>query len=108
MRLAMSRTVERRATRMHQMMQRLQVDILTLVRLRDGEAYAEARSRCVRCEDGCVCLLWLDRGGPNDGPDFCPNLEFFNACKIHALRLVSARRAAPRSCWRKAKARGRI
>ena len=94
---------------MHQMMQRLKVDVLTLVRLRNGDAYAEARSRCVRCEDSIVCLLWLDRGeGVNPGPDFCPNLEFFNACKIHALRLVSARRTAPRPCWRRAKARGRI
>ena len=108
MRLVMSRTVERRATRMHQMMQRLQVDVLTLVRLRNGEAYEEARSRCVRCDDSCVCLLWLDKGGANPGPDFCPNLEFFNACKIHALRLVSARRVPQRACWRKAKARGRI
>lgn len=105
---AMSRTVERRATRMHQMMQRLKVDILTLVRLRDGAAYEEARSRCLRCEESSVCLLWLDKGdGMNPGPDFCPNLEFFNACKIHALRLISVRRAPLRSCWRRAKARGR-
>ena len=108
MRLAMSRTVERRATRMHQMMQRLKVDVLTLVRLRNGDAYAEARSRCLRCEESCVCLLWLDKGGTNPGPDFCPNLEFFNACKIHALRVLSARHAPPRSNWRRAKARGRI
>lgn len=104
----MSRTLERRATRMHQMMQRLQVDILTLVRLRNGEAYAEARSRCLRCNDSSACLLWLDKGGPTVGPDFCPNLEFFNACKIHALRAFAARRQPQRACWRKAKARGRI
>jgi len=108
MRWAKSKTVERRATRMHQMMERLRVDVLILVRLRNGDAYAEARSRCLRCENSCVCLLWLDKGGPNPRPDFCPNLEFFNACKIHALRSLLARRAAQRPCWRRAKARGRI
>ena len=76
------------------MMQRLKVDVLSLVRLRNGDAYAEARCRCLRCEDSCVCLLWLDEDGTPPGPDFCPNLEFFNACKIHALRVLSARRRA--------------
>jgi len=91
MRWAMSRTVERRATRMHQMMERLSVDACTLVRLRNGDAYAEARSRCLQCVDGGTCLLWLDKGGPEALPDFCPNLEFFGACKIHALRSLAAR-----------------
>ena len=108
MRWATSRTEERRATRMHQMMERLHVDVLTLIRLRNGDAYTEARSRCLRCDDSCACLLWLDKGGPNPGPHFCPNLEFFNACNIHALRSLLARRGSSRSCWRRAKARGRI
>ena len=72
MRWAMSRTVERRATRMHQMMERLHVDVLALVRLRNGDAYAEARSRCLRCEDSSICLLWLDKGGPKCGAGFLP------------------------------------
>ena len=72
MRWAKSKTVERRATRMHQMMERLRVDVLILVRLRNGDAYAEARSRCLRCEDSCVCLLWLDKGGPNPEAGFLP------------------------------------
>ena len=80
MRWAISRTVERRATRMHQMMERLHVDVLALVRLRNGEAYAEARSKCLCCDDSSICLLWLDKGGPDAGPDFCPNFEFFGAC----------------------------
>lgn len=104
MRWAISRTVERRATRMHQMMERLSVDARTLVRLRDGDAYAEAHSRCLQCADGGACLLWLDKGGPEASPDFCPNLEFFDACKIHTLRSMPGRRY----CWRVAKARGRI
>src|SRR6516164_4661116 len=108
MRLVIGRTEERRATRMHQMMELFHVDVLALLRLRNGDAYAEARSRCLRCDDSRICLLWLDKGGPDAGPDFCPNLEFFNACNIQALRSIAARRASPRPCWRRAKARGRI
>ncbi len=108
MRWAMRRTEERRATRMHQMMDRLHVDVLALLRLRNGDAYTEARSRCLQCEDSCICLHWLDKGVPKAGPDFCPNLEFFNACKMLSRRLLSMRRVPQRACWRKAKARGRI
>ncbi len=108
MRLAMTRTAERRATRMHQMMERLHVDVRSLIRLGNGDAYTEARWRCLRCEDSCVCLLWLDKGGPDAKPDFCPNLEFFSACKFLVIRPLPARRMLRRACWRKAKARGRI
>ena len=83
----MRRTVERRATRMQQMMDRLRVDALALVWLRNGDAYVEARSRCLLCNQGDECIRWLDkRNGPNSGPDFCPNLEAFSACS----RLSSA------------------
>ncbi len=93
MQATMSRSAERRATRMHQMMRRLDVDALTLIRLRSGEAYAEARSRCFRCEDSSLCLLWLDTGRPDAAPEFCPNLEFFNACKSLSQRSFGAARA---------------
>jgi hypothetical protein len=109
MRSVIGRTEERRATRMHQMMDLLHVDVLALSRLRSGDAYADARSRCLRCDDSSICLLWLDKGGsPDAGPDFCPNLEFFSACNIQALRPVAAQRTPPRPCWRRAKARSRI
>ena len=91
MRSVIGRTEERRATRMHQMMELLHVDVLALSRLRSGDAYADARSRCLRCDDSSICLLWLDKGGsPDAGPDFCPNLEFFSACDC------AARGARPR------------
>ena len=96
MRRAMCRTVERRATRMHQMMKRLEVDALALIRLRNGDAYAEARSRCLQCEDSSICLLWLDKSGPDAVPDFCPNLEFFSACKGGVLRSLLAWRGLRR------------
>jgi len=78
---AMRRTVERRATRMQQMMDRLHVDALAMVRLRNGDAYAEARSRCLLCTQSDECLRWLDKGGLSTWPDFCPNLELFNTCR---------------------------
>jgi len=106
MQSAITKTVERRAIRMHQMMERLRVDPHALIRLRNGEAYAEARSTCFRCEDSNLCLLWLDKRAPDVRPDFCPNVEFFNACKVYASRFSRSRRPQ-RSCWRKAKARGR-
>jgi len=76
------RTLERRAVRMQQMMHRLDVDALALVRLRNGEAYAEARTKCMVCDEGHECLRWLDEGGMETrGPDFCPNLGYFNSCR---------------------------
>ena len=82
---AMRRSVERQAIRMHQMMNRLHVDALALVRLRNGAAYAQARSRCLQCEDVGACLHWLDKGGPIARPDFCPNLALFDVYKTASL-----------------------
>ena len=53
-------TVERQASRMHEMMKRLDVDALALVRQKNGEVYAEARSRCLLCHESVRCLRWLD------------------------------------------------
>jgi len=78
----MARRVERQACRMHEMMQRLDVDAAALARLRQGEAYAQARSGCLSCGTSYKCLRWLDdplQAGRR--PDFCPNLSLFDACK---------------------------
>ena len=93
---AICKTVERRATRMHQMMERLEADALALARLRNGDGYAEARSRCLQCEDSSICLVWLDKSGPDALPDFCPNLEFFSGSKAALLRSVLAWRGGRR------------
>jgi hypothetical protein len=74
--------VERRAARMHDMMTRIRGDPGTLARLRSGDAYAEARARCLSCGMSETCLRWLD--GPAQvarRPEFCPNLTLFEACK---------------------------
>jgi hypothetical protein len=78
----MARRVERQARRMHDMVRRLDVDAVALVRLRQGDAYAQARSRCLSCGTSDKCLRWLDEP-PQTGkkPDFCPNLSLFRACK---------------------------
>jgi hypothetical protein len=78
----MYRRVERRAVRMQEMMRRLDVDPARLARLRGGDAYAEARARCLSCRASERCLLWLDN--PTQAgrrPEFCPNLALFEGCK---------------------------
>ncbi len=73
--------VERQARRMHEMVDRLGIDALGLVRLRCGEDYAEARSRCLKCRATHVCLAWLDNAAASaERPDFCPNLTLFETC----------------------------
>ncbi len=76
------RSVERQAVRMHQMMRRLDVDPGVLIRLRRGDAYAEARARCLACTTIGDCLRWLDGYALEDeSPDFCPNLQLFCPCR---------------------------
>jgi hypothetical protein len=78
----MFRRVERQARRMHEVMRRMDVDAGRLARLRGGEAYAEARTRCLFCGTSEKCLRWLD--DPTQAgrrPEFCPNLSLLEACK---------------------------
>jgi len=76
------RSAERQAVRMHQMVVRLDVDLAAFVRVRNGEAYAEARSRCLKCSDTGDRLRWLDGyGRAAEGPHFCPNRKIFHPCK---------------------------
>lgn len=80
----MYRRVEHQAVRLHHMMDRLGVDPLAFARLRQGEAYAEARRRCLFCTAADECLRWLEHEGrPDDTPDFCPNLKLFELLRSH-------------------------
>ncbi len=88
MRTDACRSVERQAVRMHQMMRRLDVDPAALIRLRRGEAYAQARANCLSCTTTGDCLRWLDGYAlEGEGPHFCPNLPLFLALQAKAARL---------------------
>jgi hypothetical protein len=74
----MTRRVERQARRMHDMLDRLNVDKAALARARQGQEYAEARTRCLTCGTSDKCLRWLDKPpSSGDTPAFCPNLRLF-------------------------------
>lgn len=76
------RRVERRARRMQDLMDRVGVDPAALVRVKGGDAYKQARERCLFCGTSDKCLRWLDQTPPTDKrPVFCPNLRLFEACK---------------------------
>ena len=77
----MHRTIERQAIRMQKMMERLNVDAIALIRLKHGDAYTKARSACLFCQEGDLCLRWLDYQGMDGSPDFCPILEVLKACR---------------------------
>ena len=78
----MFRTVERQAIRMVQMMERLGVDPVKLMRLRRGEAYSEACAKCLHCANAQECLHWIDADPPSkESPRFCANVEVFEQCK---------------------------
>jgi hypothetical protein len=63
-------------------MERLDVDPRALARLRHGDAYAEARVRCLHCGTSDLCLRWLERSaGSAPLPTFCPNLPVLDACR---------------------------
>lgn len=79
---AMFHRVERRARRMHEIMERLDVDPVVLARLRRGDAYAEARTRCLSCGTSNKCVRWLEQPPqPDKRPEFCPSLSLFEACR---------------------------
>jgi hypothetical protein len=71
---------------MHEMMRRLGVDPARLARLRRGDAYAEARTRCLSCAVSDDCLRWLDAPSSSGArPVFCPNLAVFEGARQERL-----------------------
>lgn len=73
--------VERRARRLHDMIERLGVDAVTLARLRQGDAYAEAREQCLHCVQAGDCLHFLADCSDDSRPEFCPNLALLESLK---------------------------
>ena len=77
----MLQQVEGRAVRTQQMMERLDVDSLRLVRLERGKTYCRVHEICLQCRVADVCREWLQsKDNKTERPDFCPNLELFLSC----------------------------
>ena len=79
------RQIERRASRMREMLDRLGVDTAALLRSGGGCVFAAAQQRCLACREVSECLAWLD--GRRQGDDmsaFCPNASTFAAFKSPA------------------------
>ena len=76
----MFRRIEKQARRMREMMARLRVDPVALARARNGNAFAEARNRCVVCGTTEECARYLHKPeGTASVPDFCPNHQLFQS-----------------------------
>jgi hypothetical protein len=75
--------VRRRQELMDHMVQSLGVDVLTAIRVGDGQAFVEARARCRNCLHESECRNWLV--SPETlpfPPNFCPNANFFRSCGL--------------------------
>ncbi len=76
--------VQTQAATMDRMVEKVGVDPLVAVRVENGMAWYEARTRCLECRSAERCTAWLDcttHDGDADVPDFCPNNRFFQKCK---------------------------
>jgi hypothetical protein len=80
------RNVARQATRMSQMMHRLNVNTLKVACVREGQAYVQARLTCFDCAIAAHCLDWLDAAPGDAQPTFCPNLPLFVQCRMDSGR----------------------
>ncbi|MEM8970785.1 MAG: DUF6455 family protein [Pseudomonadota bacterium] len=73
--------VEGRAIRTQQMIDRLKVDPLQLVRIKRGETYRRVHEACLQCRSADTCRTWLQSQSEDPvRPDFCPNLNVFMSC----------------------------
>jgi Family of unknown function (DUF6455) len=78
----MARQVERRARRFQDMIEALDVDVIALIRLDGGDAYAEARNKCLHCVCPGDCLAWLSADDEKfEAPWYCANRDVFEICR---------------------------
>ena len=61
---------------MGEMMQRVMVEPGTAAGEARGIAFGAACRRCLLCLNAEECRRWLDEGGSNVAPAFCPNASF--------------------------------
>ena len=88
--------VLRRQELMDSVMQKSGVDVLTAIRADNGQAFFEARTKCRVCPHERDCRNWWLESCETLRlpPNFCPNANFFRACKRenHPLRRDPPRR----------------
>jgi hypothetical protein len=80
----MLRRVFRQVALMDNMMERVGVDPGAAARDSGGEAWYEARTRCIACCSGKQCRDWLaspPEGQPAEPPEFCHNADFLERCR---------------------------
>ncbi len=76
---------ERQAERMKKMMQRLNVDVVSLAERRLGRDIADARSTCLHCNKTRICEDWINGKAPEANPyAFCPNGAKFHEHAHHS------------------------
>jgi hypothetical protein len=74
--------VENRARRLNAMIAMVGIDPVQLARLRNGEAYLDARKACIDCHRAVECRAWLDAASDRSGPpNFCPNFAVLDGLK---------------------------
>jgi hypothetical protein len=64
-----------------EVMQRVAVDPGSAAREGRGIAFAAASRRCLVCRNSEECRRWLDQGGADGAPGFCPNASFFDRAR---------------------------
>lgn len=81
--------VMQHAALMDRMMDRSGVEPLAAVRLDQGSAWYEARTRCIECAHGVECQRWLDppEVGDRGVPEFCVNANFFDRVRLQQAAL---------------------
>ncbi|WP_445503801.1 DUF6455 family protein [Microvirga sp. G4-2] len=74
----MSRWVERQSRLFERMMERVGADPGATVREAYDGGFAAACRRCLACRHSTDCQCWLESGGSDCPPLFCPNEVFLN------------------------------
>ena len=74
-------TVERQARLMGEVMEHLAVDPGAAAREGRGMAFAAASRRCLVCQRSQECRRWVDQGGADAAPEFCPNAAFLDRAR---------------------------
>lgn len=73
--------VRRRQELMDCVMEKCGVDVLKSVRAQNGDGFFEARAKCRVCAHEDNCRSWCLKASQLLPPSFCPNANFFRACR---------------------------